>query len=125
MSNEQKSPILPKKYLGVTPGEWCPATSHTGIVYVEADGIEIAGISHLADGKNNAMLDVQRKANSVLMADAPRLAAAVVELRDGLALAVRLVDEGVICIKGTDREQFLKALSKWNDTLESTKEWEA
>lgn len=115
---------LPKKYEGVTPGEWAVRGIDQSMGCIETrDGkyqIGQAGQIHGDDWKTE---HAERKANATIMADAPRLAAAVVKFREDM--------EHIIEYWNRDQNEMAMAdalnhiIETAEQSLEDSKEWEA
>ncbi len=126
MSNEQKSPILPKKYEGVTPGPWA--------ISEKAEEEVIDGIGEIiADcwPLDSARVKVSGEAfaNAKMITDAPRLAAAVVVARKLAWHIANIYEREQVEGRFFDGKTWLTIAhdegQAAREFLESTKEWEA
>ena len=107
---------LPKKYQGITPGEWKASLplKGNGFWYVDTETSESGAVCVVYGNIGGSIKD-----KAVLLADSPRLAAAVVELREAL---IELSREEY----RDDDDQILdRARNRARSAILETEEWAA
>ncbi len=122
---------LPKKYAGITPGPWriydWGNETAVGVTPVSSSFSDVANCDIDTDERTFA----EKLANATIMADAPKMAADIVKLREAL-LGYLTLNEQINSINVADEEDvkdwcraMTESESQLRAILDQTKEYEA